>query len=83
LRIRSSCWDADRARPTGRRVEGRIIEAYGFDLAQRYDEFVRLAAEAKIQREHMKALRKRATIARRAIRQAGEALEALGPLPSD
>jgi replication initiation protein RepC len=31
----------------------------------------------------MKGLRKRATIARRAIRQVGEALEALGPLPSD
>src|ERR1700720_1072195 len=31
--------------------------------------------------ETRKGFRKRATIARRAIRQAGEALEALGPLP--
>ena len=66
--------------------DGRIVEAYGFDLtplALRYDEFIRIAAEAKIERERMKALRKRATIARRAIRQTGEALEALGPLPPD
>ena len=32
----------------------------------RYDEFIRIAAEAKVERERMKALRKRATIARRA-----------------
>jgi replication initiation protein RepC len=79
--------DNDQGKRYGRRgPDGRIIEAYGFDLtplAQRYDEFLRLAAEAKIERERMKALRRRATIARRAIRQAGEALEALGPLPPD
>ena len=66
--------------------DGRIVEAYGFDLtplALRYDEFIRIAAEAKIERERMKALRKRVTIARRAIRQTGEALEALGPLPGE
>ena len=77
--------DNEQGKRYGRRgPDGRIIEAYGFDLtplALRYDEFVRIAAEAKIERERMKALRKRATIARRAIRQAGEALEALGPLP--
>ena len=36
--------------------DGRIVEAYGFDLtplAQRYDEFIRIAAEAKIERERM------------------------------
>jgi replication initiation protein RepC len=49
----------------------------------RYDEFIRVAAEAKVERERMKALRKRATIARRTIRQVGEALAALGPLPPD
>jgi replication initiation protein RepC len=78
--------DNEQGKRYGRRgPSGRIIEAYGFDLtpiAQRYDEFVRIAAEARIEREHMKALRKRATLARRAIRQAGEALEALGPLPA-
>jgi replication initiation protein RepC len=79
--------DNEQGKRYGRRgPDGRIIEAYGFDLsplAQRYEEFVRLAAEAKVERERMKALRKRATIARRAIRQAGEALEALGPLPPE
>jgi Replication protein C N-terminal domain len=79
--------DNEQGKRYGRRgPDGRIIEAYGFDLtplAQRYDEFVRIAAEAKAERERKKALRKRATIARRAIRQVGEALEALGPLPPD
>jgi replication initiation protein RepC len=79
--------DNEQGKRYGRRgPDGRIVEAYGFDLtplAQRYDEFVRIAAEAKIERERKKALRKRATIARRAIRQVGEALEALGPLPPD
>ncbi len=79
--------DNEQGKRYGRRGrDGRIIEAYGFDLsplAVRYDEFIRIAAEAKVERERMKALRKRATIARRAIRQAGEALAALGPLPPD
>ena len=79
--------DNEQGKRYGRRgPDGRIIEAYGFDLsplALRYDEFIRLAAEAKVERERMKGLRKRVTIARRAIRQAGEALEALGPLPPD
>ena len=51
----------------GRRgADKRIIEAYGFDLslATRYEEFVRLAAEAQIERTRAKALRKRKTIAR-------------------
>jgi len=75
--------------PTGKRYgrrgpDGRIIEAYGFDLsplAVRYDEFVRIAAEARAERDRMGSLKKRATCARRAIRQTGEALAALGPLP--
>ena len=79
--------DNEQGKRYGRRgPDGRIIEAYGFDLsplAVRYDEFIRIAAEAKVERERMKALRKRATIARRTIRQVGEALEALGPLPPD
>lgn len=43
----------------GRRgADKRIIEAYGFDLsplATRYEEFVRLAAEAQIERTRAKA----------------------------
>ena len=57
----------------------RIIEAFGFDLsplALRYDEFVRIAAAARVERERMRKLRRRATLARRAIRQAGEELAA-------
>jgi replication initiation protein RepC len=79
--------DNEQGKRYGRRdAKGRIVEAYGFDLtplAQRYDEFVRIAAEAKIERDCMNALRKRVTIARRAIRATGEALAALGPLPPD
>jgi replication initiation protein RepC len=63
--------------PNGKRYgmrdrEGRITEAYGFDLspiATRYPEFVRLAAEAKAERELIGRLRRRATIARKAIAQ--------------
>jgi replication initiation protein RepC len=77
--------DNEQGKRYGRRSpDGRIIEAYGFDLtplAVRFDEFIRIAAEAKVERDKMKALRKRATIARRAIRAAAEALAALGPLP--
>jgi replication initiation protein RepC len=62
----------------------RIIEAFGFDLsplALRYDEFVRVAAAARVERDRMKGLRRRATLARRAIRQAGEELAAQGYKP--
>lgn len=75
--------------PTGKRYgrrdhQGRIIEAYGFDLsplAYRYDEFVRIAAEAKAERERMGQLKRRATCARRAIAQIGETLSRQGTLP--
>jgi replication initiation protein RepC len=58
-----------RDHPTGKRFgrrgpDGRIVEAYGFDLspiALRYDEFVRIAAEAAAERERMRRLRTRAT----------------------
>ena len=77
--------DNEQGKRYGRRgTDGRIIEAYGFDLsplALRRDEFIRLAAEAKVERERMKALRKRVTLARRGVRQAGETLAGLGPLP--
>ncbi len=63
--------------PNGKRYgvrdrQGRIVEAYGFDLspiATRHAEFLRLAAEAKAERELIGRLRRRATIARKAIAQ--------------
>ena len=77
--------DSETGKRYGRRdPDGRIIEAYGFDLsplAYRYEEFIRIAAEAKAEREQMKGLRKRATRARRAIRQIGETLAAMNALP--
>jgi len=79
--------DSETGKRYGRRdPNGRIIEAYGFDLsplAYRFDEFIRLAAEARAERERKRSLRKRATCARRAIRQAGETLATLGPLPAE
>ncbi len=77
--------------PTGKRYgrrdgEGRILEAYGFDLsplAYRYDEFVQIAAEARAERERIGRLRRRATCARRAIAQIGETLAGADSLPQD
>jgi len=78
--------DSETGKRYGRRDDqGRIIEAYGFDLsplALRCDEFIRIAAEARAERERMRHLRKRATCARRAIGQVGETLATVGPLPS-
>jgi replication initiation protein RepC len=77
--------DNEQGKRYGRRgPDGRIIEAFGFDLtplAQRYDEFIRLAAAAKVERERMKDGRRRITIGRRTIRQIGEQLAALDSLP--
>lgn len=63
--------------PNGKRygkrdAKGRIVEAYGFDLsplALRHGEFVRLAEEARAEREELRRLRRRATIARNGIAQ--------------
>jgi replication initiation protein RepC len=63
--------------PNGKRYgkrdpKGRIVEAYGFDLApiaMRHAEFLRLAAEAKAEREALRRLRRRASIARNSIAQ--------------
>src|SRR3954464_6108013 len=63
--------------PNGKRYgmrdpKGRIVEAYGFDLAPiaiRHAEFVRLAEEARAERLAMGRLRRRATIARKGIVQ--------------
>jgi replication initiation protein RepC len=77
--------DNEQGKRYGRRdANGRILEAYGFDLsplALRHDEFVRIAAAAKVERERMRSLRKRLTIARRAIRQAVETLAGMGIIP--
>jgi len=79
--------DNEQGKRYGRRgPDKRIIEAYGFDLtpiAQRYEEFVRIAAAARTERNRSKDCRKRITIARRGIRQAGEMLEGLNvPQPA-
>ena len=89
--LNRALWEAGifviRDDPQGRRYghrheqTGRIIEAYGFDLsplAQRYDEFVKIAAAAKIERNRMRKLRRRSTLARRGIAQAVEELAAQG-----
>jgi replication initiation protein RepC len=63
--------------PNGKRYgkrdsKGRIVEAYGFDLspiAARHAEFRRLAEEGRAERAAMGRLRRRATIARKAIAQ--------------
>src|SRR3954454_9821359 len=74
--------DTPQGRRDSRRDDrGRIIEAYGFDLsplAQRFDEFVKIAAAAKIERERMRKLRCRATLARRAVAQAAGELDLQG-----
>src|SRR6202035_2044884 len=59
----------------------RLTKAYGFDLsplAQRYDEFVHIAAAARLERERMRKLRRRSTLARRGIMQALEELGVQG-----
>jgi replication initiation protein RepC len=65
--------DSPNGKRYGRRdAKGRIVEAYGFDLAPiaaRHAEFVRLAEEGRAEREAMGRLRRRATIARKGIVQ--------------
>ena len=65
--------DSPNGKRYGRRDgRGQIVEAYGFDLspiAARHAEFVRVAAEAKAEREAMAKLRRRATVARNGITQ--------------
>ena len=65
--------DSPNGKRYGRRdTKGRIVEAYGFDLAPiaaRHAEFVQLAAEAKAEREELRLLHRRASIARNGIAQ--------------
>jgi replication initiation protein RepC len=67
--------------PTGRRwghrdaKTGKIVEAYGFDLSPiglRHDEFIALAERAAVEERERAALRRRLTIARKAIQQIAE-----------
>lgn len=69
--------------PQGRRYgyrdkkTGRVTKAFGFDLsplALRYAQFKKIAADAQIERNRMRSLRRRATLARRGINQAVEEL---------
>src|SRR5258708_32706557 len=63
--------------PNGKRYgkrdpKGRLVEAYGFDLsplAARFAEFCRLAEQGRVERATMGRLRRRATIAKKAIIQ--------------
>jgi replication initiation protein RepC len=72
--------------PNGKRYgkrdpKGRIVEAYGFDLSPivaRHAEFVRLAEEGRAERRTMARLRRRATIARKAIIQILETAQEYG-----
>jgi replication initiation protein RepC len=71
--------DSPNGKRYGRRdAQGRIIEAYGFDLspiANRFPEFRAIAQAGKEERARIAALRRRATIARNAIRQLLEAAD--------
>jgi replication initiation protein RepC len=72
--------------PNGKRYgkrdpKGRIVEAYGFDLspiAARYAEFRRLAEQGRAERAAMGRLRRRATIAKKAIIQILETVAEYG-----
>jgi len=75
--------DSPNGKRYGRRHEktGKIIEAYGFDLsplAARHAEFLRLAEEGRAERAAMGRLRRRATIARKAIVQILETAQEYG-----
>lgn len=71
--------DSPNGKRYGRRDHtGKIVEAYGFDLsplAQRLDEFTRIAFEGRAVRAKMGQLRRRATIARKGIAQIEEAVD--------
>jgi Replication protein C C-terminal region./Replication protein C N-terminal domain. len=68
--------DSPEGRRWGRRdSSGRIVEAYGFDLspiADRHAEFVAIAEQADGERKARAGLRRRLTIARKAIQQLAE-----------
>ena len=65
--------DSPNGKRYGRRDgKGQIVEAYGFDLsplAARQAEFIAVAAKGRAERERMRRLRRRATIARKGLAQ--------------
>jgi replication initiation protein RepC len=74
--------DSPNGKRYGRRDKaGRIVEAYGFDLAPlsaRHAEFVSLAEEERLERALIGRLRRRATIARKGIVQIVETVQQYG-----
>jgi replication initiation protein RepC len=72
--------------PNGKRFgnrdrQGRITEAYGFDLAPlaaRHADFLRLAEEERQERQELGRLRRKATIARKGITQILETVHEYG-----
>ena len=74
--------DSPNGKRYGRRdPQGRIVEAYGFDLsplAVRMAEFQAVAEKARVEREEMRRLRRRATIAMRGLAQVLETAAEIG-----
>ena len=74
--------DSPNGKRYGRRDrQGRVVEAYGFDLAPlaaRHAEFVRLAEEEKLERQLVGRMRRRITIARKGIVQILETVREYG-----
>ena len=74
--------DSPNGKRYGRRDHrGRIIEAYGFNLAPlaiRQAEFEAVAAEGRAERERIHKLKRRATIARKSVQQLTETATEIG-----
>jgi replication initiation protein RepC len=81
--------DSPNGRRHGRRDrDGKIVlaESFGFDLSPflyRHQEYREIAQRAATERLAMRQLRSRATVARRAVWQVGEAMQAAGSVPED
>jgi replication initiation protein RepC len=74
--------DSPNGKRYGRRnSQGRLMEAYGFDLspiAARHAEFVALAAKGRAERERMRRLRRRSSIAKNGLLQILDTVHELG-----
>ncbi|WP_048858494.1 helix-turn-helix domain-containing protein, partial [Acidiphilium multivorum] len=77
--------DSPNGKRYGRRDRsGRIVEAYGFDLSPlgvRLEEFRAVAEKGRAEREAVRQLRRRVTIARKAIEQIVETAVEVGLEP--
>ncbi len=71
--------DSPNGKRYGRRSpDGRIVEAYGFDLsplARRFAEFQAIAQAGREERSRLQALRRRASVARNGLRQLRQAAQ--------